>query len=275
MVIALVIYLDVLIVVNLYINYFLVRATAVMLRRNVTPLRVLPASAVGAAGSLMILLPDVHPILCVMIKVILGVGITLAAFGIQKRIDFLLSALAFLTVSFIFGGAMNALWSIAAPAGMFMRNGTPYFNIPIIGVALFTAVVYGGFRVFRIILDRRKPHRHAVVKIRCGNAEVTLDGLADTGNSLRDSFSGKPVVIASIDKVAILAPQQVVNYLDGKSDGLEGLRLAPCRTITSDGVVPVFPADILIDDKPADAMVGVTRDPLSGAECIFDPNIII
>lgn len=272
---ALVIYIDVLLVVNLYINYFLVRGTSLMLRRKVSPRRVILASAVGAVGSLLILVPDLNPILCVLIKIALGIGITFAAFGRQNKIDFLISSLSFLVVSFIFGGAMTALWNIAAPAGIFVRNGTAYFDIPIIAAALFTAAMYGGFRVFRTIIDRRKPQSHAVVRIRNGAAEVTLDGLADTGNSLRDSFTGKPVLITSIGKVAEISPPQVTNYLNGCSEGLEGLRLAPCRTITSEGVVPVFSAEVLINEKPADVLVGVTREPLSGADCIFDPNIII
>ena len=232
---ALIIYIDVLLVVNLYINYFLVRGTSLMLRRKVSPRRVILASAVGAVGSLLILVPDLNPILCVLIKIALGIGITFAAFGRQNKIDFLISSLSFLVVSFIFGGAMTALWNIAAPAGIFVRNGTAYFDIPIIAAALFTAALYGGFRVFRTIIDRRKPLSHAVVKIRNGAAEVTLDGLADTGNSLRDSFTGKPVLITSIGKVAEISPPQVTNYLNGCSEGLEGLRLAPCRTITSEG----------------------------------------
>ena len=267
---ALVIYIDVLLVVNLYINYFLVRGTSIMLRRKVSPLRVILASAVGAVGSLLILVPDLNPILCVLIKIALGIGITFAAFGRQNKIDFIISSLSFLVVSFIFGGAMTALWNIAAPAGIFVRNGTAYFDIPIIAAALFTAALYGGFRVFRTIIDRRKPQSHAVVRIRNGAAEVTLDGLADTGNSLRDSFTGKPVVITSIGKVAEISPPQVTNYLNGCSEGLEGLRLAPCHTITSEGVVPVFSAEVLINEKPADVLVGVTREPISGADCIFD-----
>ena len=113
---ALIIYIDVLLVVNLYINYFLVRGTSLMLRRKVSPRRVILASAVGAVGSLLILVPDLNPILCVLIKIALGIGITFAAFGRQNKIDFLISSLSFLVVSFIFGGAMTALWNIAAPA---------------------------------------------------------------------------------------------------------------------------------------------------------------
>ena len=68
---ALIIYIDVLLVVNLYINYFLVRGTSLMLRRKVSPRRVILASAVGAVGSLLILVPDLNPILCVLIKIAL------------------------------------------------------------------------------------------------------------------------------------------------------------------------------------------------------------
>ena len=127
-----------------------------MLRRKVSPRRVILASAVGAVGSLLILVPDLNPILCVLIKIALGIGITFAAFGRQNKIDFLISSLSFLVVSFIFGGAMTALWNIAAPAGIFVRNGTAYFDIPIIAAALFTAALYGGFRVFRTITEENR-----------------------------------------------------------------------------------------------------------------------
>lgn len=275
LVMALVIYVDVLLVVNLYINYFLIRGTALVLRRNTAPVRIIAAAGVGAAGSLMILAPDIHPAICVVIRLCFGALITFVAFGRQKRIDFLISALAFLLVSFAFGGGMTALWNLAAPPFMYMRNGTAYFDIPIIAAAVITAAVYGGFRLFRRIAERRKPQCRAVVKIRSGGNEVTLDGLADTGNSLRDCFSGKPVVITSLNKAAGVVPEQVAGYFSGAAEGLEGLRLTPCRTVTSDGVIPVFPAEVLINGIPADALVGVVRGELSGADCIFDPNIII
>lgn len=151
---ALVIYIDVLLVVNLYINYFLVRGTSLMLRRKVSPRRVLLASAVGAVGSLLILVPDLNPILCVLIKIALGIGITFAAFGRQNKIDFLISSLSFLVVSFIFGGAMTALWNIAAPAGIFVRNGTAYFDIPII--ARCTVYSRSVWRLPRVQNDNRQ-----------------------------------------------------------------------------------------------------------------------
>lgn len=270
-----VVYADVLVAVNLYINYFLIRATCLILRRAVVPLRAVLASAVGAAGSLLFLLPELHPVLGVLLKCALGVLVTLAAFGRQKRADFLLSLLCFLAVSFAFAGGMLALWYFAAPAGMLCKNGFTYFDIPIGAAAVITAAVYGIFRLIRYIMSRSRPKQHEKVLICCQGKKVTLDGLADTGNALTDSFTGKPVVIASLNAAREVIPPNVLDYLSGRLDGIEGIRLIPCRTVTSEGVIPAFPAQLVIGGKPIEALLGVSRQELTGAQCIFDPSIII
>ena len=272
---GMVIYADVLLAVNMYINYFLVRVTALILRRKLSPLRCVLASAVGAAGSLVIFLPELHPVLSVLIKTVLGFFVTLVMFGRQKRTDLLLSLLCFLAVSFAFAGGMLALWTFAAPFGMFYGNGCAYFDIPVGAAAVITAVVYGGFRLVKFITDRRRPPPHTRVTVRGNGTAVSLDGLADTGNSLRDSFSGKPVVLASLEAVRPIVPQYVLNYLSGSTGDIAGIRLVPCRTVLSDGVIPTFPAEIIIDGKRADALLGISKQDITGAQCIFDPCIII
>lgn len=269
-----VVYADVLLAVNLYINYFLIRGTCLILRRTIPPLRTVLASAVGAAGSLLFLLPELHPALGVLLKCALGVLVTLAAFGRQKRAELLLSLLCFLAVSFSFAGGMLAIRYFAAPAGMLCKNGFTYFDIPIGAAAVITAAVYGVFRLIRFIMSRNRPKRHERVLIRCCGRELTLDGLADTGNSLTDSFTGKPVVIASLEAAREIVPQSVLNYLCGRSEGIEGIRLIPCRTVTSEGVIPAFPAELVICGRPVEALLGITRQELSGAQCIFDPAIL-
>ena len=270
----LIIYADVLLAVNLYINYFLLRGTSLFLRRNIKPLRCLSAAAVGAAFSLVLMLPELHPALSVLTKLTSGVLMTLTAFGVQKRIDFALSALCFLSVSFAFAGGMAALWNFAAPLGMYCNNGCVYFDIPIGAAAVITAAIYGGFRLALFIIERRKPALRESVTIRAGGKEAVLDGLGDTGNCLRDSFSGKPVIVASGEKLREILPQNVLNYISGSSGELDGIRLVPCSTVTSEGVIPVFSAEVLIGGSPVEALVGVSRQKFPGADCIFDPEIV-
>lgn len=269
-----VVYVDVLIVLNLYINYFLIRAALLIMRRNKPKRRCVLAALIGAFGSLVILLPELPFVVIVLEKILLGALIVFALLGKQSPADFAIHLLFFLVISFMFAGVMLALWTFAAPIGMVYSNGTPYFNIPIAAIAAFTAAAYLLVRLIRYIADKRiHCDKISVVRISLRNCEIELRGLSDTGNGLCDIFSGKPVVICRFEKIAPLIPENVKNYFDGKP--AESLRVIPCRTIASQTLVPIFKANISIDGKDADGFVGVTKNPLGeDVDCIFNPKII-
>lgn len=269
------IYVDVLLAVNLYINYFLVRGTAILMRRDISAKRCILSAAAGAAFSPVILFPELPFIVTVLIKAGSGALIVLLAFGASKTPDFIISLLCFLLISFVYAGLMLGLWIFAAPFGMFYRNGTAYFDIPIIAVALFTAAAYGIVRLLRYISDRRAASaRYAEISITAAGRSVKLRGLADTGNSLCEPFGGKPVIICPLEKLGELAPPYVHEYFGGGTE-LEGLRLVPCHTLGGRTLLPVFGAEeITVDGRRADAVIGVYDRQIEGAECIFNPNLI-
>ncbi len=270
------IYADVLIILNLYINYFLIRGSSLIMRRRTSPLRCLLAAGIGAAASLVILLPSLPFFIVAIIKIALGVVIVFAAFGRLKPTDFIICSLCFLVISFMFAGLMAALWFFFAPFGMFYRNGAAYFNIPAGFMVLFTAIAYGIVRLIRFFSDRNAPDKAKVVVVM-GNESVTLSGISDTGNGLCDMFSGKPAVICAEDKISKILPENIRGYLSGEnSNNLEGIRLAVCRTISSETLIPLFKADgIIINGKNVDAVVGVCKKSLGGgADCVFNPKLI-
>lgn len=269
-----VVYVDVLIVLNLYVNYFLIRATAMIMRRVCTRKRCILSALVGALGSLVILLPALPFWGVVLFKIVLGALIVFITFGRQKTPDLMICILFFLVVSFTFAGIMLALWTFAAPLGMVWSNGAVYFNIPLSAIAAFTAAAYCAVRLVRFFADKRLHcNKICSVKITAGGNEITLRGLCDTGNELCDLFSGKPVVVCFFDKIAPLAPNEVLDYFDGKL--ADSLRVIPCRTVSSEALVPIFKADITIDGKSADGFVGVTKRALgSDIDCVFNPKII-
>lgn len=269
-----VVYIDVLIVLNLYINYFLIRATAMITRRVCSRGRSVLAALAGAAGALMILLPELPFLVVVLIKTGLGALIVFIAFGKQKPADLAMYTLFFLVVSFTFAGVMMALWTFAAPLGMVWSNGTAYFNIPISALAAFTAAAYCAVRLVRFFSDKRLHcERICAVKISSNDCAVELRGLCDTGNELCDLLSGKHIVICRYDKIAPIAPSNALEYFDGKIS--ESLRIVPCRTVAAETLIPIFKADIMIDGKAADGFVGITKKPLGDdVDCIFNPKII-
>lgn len=271
------VYIDVLVILNLFINYFLIRSSALVMRRGISAKRCLLAAAVGAVGSLVILLPELPFIVIALEKIAIGAVITFAAFGRQKPVDFAVCALFFLLISFVYAGLMTALWTFCAPYGMVFGNGVAYFNIPLAAIFAFTAAGYFAVRLVRFFADRRlKCAKICNVKITANGTEITLRGLCDTGNGLCDIFSGKPVIVCRYDKIAAITPESAGDFLNGILDESGELRLIPCRTVTSETMLPIFKIEeITVDGKPADALIGVTKNNLgSDIDCIFDPKII-
>lgn len=270
-----VIYIDVLLAVNLYINYFLIRGAALLLRRGISGRRCIIAAFIGALLSLVILFPSLPFWASALIKSVGSIVIVFAAFGKAKASDMIIHILCFLLISFVYAGLMLALWTFFAPFGMFYRNGTAYFDIPIIAVALFTALTYGIIKFIHCVIGRRSLSvKVREIVIACGDIQIKLEGIADTGNTLCDPFSGKPALICDVRYIAPLVPQSITSYLNGDISNVEGLRLVPCSTIMGESLIPVFFADkIIIGDKPVDAVVGVCNKPI-GTQCLFNPELI-
>ncbi len=270
-----VIYIDVLIAVNFYINYFLIRGASLLLRRTVTTKRCIISAAVGAVMSLVIFLPELPFGLSMMIKAASSVVLVWLAFGKTRPPDLIINILCFMLISFVYAGLMLALWFLWAPFGMFYRNGTAYFDIPIIAVALFTVSAYTIVRFIHYIMNKRTLSIAAhEISIRSGECCVSLKGIADTGNSLCDPFSGKPAIICNVDCILPIVPRNIVLYLNGEITAVEGIRLVPYSTIMGDSLIPVFTADsIIIGDRSVDAVVGVCAKPI-GTQCLFNPKLI-
>lgn len=269
-----VVYADVLVILNLYINYFLIRSAALFLRRPLSARRCILAALTGGLGALIILLPELPFFVIAAEKIALGALIVFIAFGRQKPADFAVCTLFFLIVSFAFAGVMMALWTFAAPYNMVYANGVCTFDIPLFAIAAFTAAAYCVVRLIRLLSDKRSRSAEISSVIICVNEnKATLRGLADTGNSLRDIFSGKPVIICEADKLSGIAPQWIYDYFNGTVS--EEIRLIPCKTVSAESLIPVFRADsITIGGKPTDAVIGVSKNSLGDdVDCIFDPKI--
>lgn len=269
------VYIDVLIILNLYINFILVRTAALFLRKSVDRRKCVFAALLGALGSMIILAPTLPFYVNIPYKILLCAGMVLIAFGKQKFRDFLVSGLFFLLVGFLFGGILTGIETVLAPNGMILNNGVCFFNIPIAALVSFTAAAFFLMKLVKRLTDS-KTKRFCTIKITQNGASVTLRGLCDTGCEVRDIFLGKPVIVCDYEKAAAVVPAEIVDYLAGKVEALEKIRLIPCQTVSSSAAIPVFKAQsILIDGKQADALVGISKSKLGDeVDCVFNPRII-
>ena len=270
-----VVYADVLVALNLYINYFLLYGTALMLRRGISRKRCVIAAVIGAFGSLIIFVPALNFALSALYKIALGAAMTFVAFGKQKPADFAVCALVFMVVNFIFAGVMNALWVFFAPVGMIYENGVCYFNIPIAAMIAFTAAAFFLIKLIKLIFGKfSRKENICEVKIFENGTEITLRGLCDTGCNVEDLFTNTPVIICCYEKISRIIPKNIEDYFSGILG--EKIRLIPCKTVASQTLLPVFKAEkILINGKSAEAFVGISKAELGeDIDCVLNPKII-
>ena len=264
------IYIDVLIIVNIYVNYFLLLATSKLTHTPITLKRLIFASVVGSFFSLVILLPKMNFILNMLIKLVTAGIVTGMGFGFGGK--FLKKTAWFFAVNLIFGGIMLGLWLCFRPSFIRFNNNYFYLDFSLLSLIVFTAISYFAVCFVRYLMDRGTGGEYEVF-IRLAEKSVGIKGIADTGNLMTDFFNGKPIIICgrkNIEKILKVPVPQA-------EDDWKGFRPIPCGTIGGTGIIPVFKADEVIiysgkEGKKVDAEIGISNEDV---EAIFNPKIIV
>ena len=233
------VYVDVLVALNLYVTWFLLLAAERLAGSRASRLRRGLAALAGGLSSLAIFLPELPFPLLFLGKLALAAIITLIAGGTANWKDFCKRMGFFFGANFLFAGCMIALWLLAEPSRLTIRNGTVYYHLPALTLAVSTILAYGAVRTFAFFRDRRTPERLT------GRAEIFLDGhqasctvFWDTGNRLKGP-GGLPVVLCCRELLEKLLPAEVAAVLEApeKAASLSGsgwearLRFLSCQSV--------------------------------------------
>ena len=123
------VYIDVLITVNVFIDFILILCTKKALCINTSFKKMLLASLLGGVQSLIALFPPLPFFLNIPIDVLCAAGIVLCAFGKCPFKCFIKRISVFLSLSFSFCGIMMFLYNAFKPKGMEVYNDTVYCNL--------------------------------------------------------------------------------------------------------------------------------------------------
>lgn len=284
-----VIYLDVLILINLYVTYFQILAVSVFTHRKTVWYRKLSAAGIGAVASLSIFIPQEMVLTLTLLKIFLCALIAFVAFGYTGFRAYAVSVLFLMLVSFVFSGLMLCVWLFAAPMKMLFINGTVYFGVDTMTIILSTCAAYGVVRIIRYILDKNgKTDGKYTVIIKNNGRECRLSALADSGNGMVDCFSGLPVIVCRRDMCADVSPpaiEMIENNSDISDIGtqmIKGVRIMSFSTVGKGGFICMFKAEsVVIDDEtneekyPVNALIGIVIGGRQEYEAIFNPKILV
>ncbi len=235
-----IVYADILIAVNLIVDYFLLRVTLSLLRVQPPTYRLLLSALLGGVFSLYIFLPDFGFFADIATRILMSASMMLVCLGFGNLKFFLRANAVFFTVSCSYGGIMISLWQLLKPKGMIINNSVVYFNISPVVLALFTALGYFLYLVFsRLFTISAKAASRCQITLYYGDKRVSATAIIDTGNSLRDILSDSEIIIG--DKSLLISLFGTLQHTEGELT--KRFRAIPCTTVSGTGFLKGFRCD--------------------------------
>ncbi len=239
-----VIYVDTLFLLNAGVDYLLLLSAARLAGEPLTRLRFALGGALGGLYAVALFLPGCSFLARPPCRLAAAVLMVLVAFSKSRRL--LRQVVIFFALACAFGGGVLAV-GLLGGRGLTLSGGVLYSGMDLKIVLLSAAGCYGA-----LTLAFQRAGRHAGLKgelrpvcLTLGERHTQLTALVDTGNTLTDPATGRPVLVAEAECLLELLPPEVrpgLADLEDPAGVLEGLeapwrrrfRLLPYRAVGVD-----------------------------------------
>lgn len=240
------VYVDVLIIINIYINYGLLLLTCFFKRIHPERLRLLFASLLGGIYSVIILVPDISDYIILFSRVPALMLMVYFAYGFKGRKDYVKNIFSFLTVNIVFAGAMLGIWLFLCPDSMYFNSGVVYFGIDAFTLIALTIGAYSVIRLMGFLTKSKISHGFVYDITVCLYGEKYLcRGFYDSGNTLQDPFSGEGVTIISAEVLGNKLTEKIFSSMSCTDSEIRA-RPIPVKTISGECVLPCLRAEKII-----------------------------
>ncbi len=210
------IYIDVVLIENLIMNYIILLATGVILKTKIKHIRLVGASLIGAIYSILTYVITIKIYSNFLLKLLLSVMIIYVAFNPQNIKNMWKALLVFYLTSFVFGGAAFALIYIVKPQDILMRNGLflgtyPLKTVVLAGIVGFVVIV-ATFKIVKSKITKKDIYKE--VKIEIDGKKIDLKAMIDTGNMLKEPITGASVIVVEKTVLYGLLPKDLLDNID-------------------------------------------------------------
>lgn len=242
------IYLDVIWLLNFFIDLLLIFLTSIILKRHVKKFRLILGAIVASLYIFAFFSPletfAYHP----LVKSSYSLLIIYASFGFIRFRLFFQAWLTFYFVNFAVGGGLLGLhffldYEMSFIKGTFATR-TSGFGSPISW--LFVAIgfpfiyMFSKHRFHSLETEKLRYDQIFPVTVIVGDIQLDLKGFVDSGNRLEDPFSRRPVMFIDFTQLSEQFPQSFVQFIKNSTFSneeipkeFEGkLFLLPYRTVS-------------------------------------------
>ena len=210
------IYVDVVLIENLIMNYIILLATGLILKIRIKHIRLILGSLLGAIYSIVAYTGILKVYSSFILKIILSIIIVYIAYNPQAVKKLCKELLFFYLTSFVFGGAAFALIYIVKPQDILMKNGLflgtyPLKTVILAAIVAFVVVI----TAFTIIKSKfTKKDMICEIEVKLNSKIIKTKALIDTGNMLKEPITNTPVVVIEHTLLYDCIPKEILNHLE-------------------------------------------------------------
>lgn len=210
------IYIDIIILENLIMNYIILYATGLISKNKIYYFRIFLSSLIGAIYSTIQYVSKLNIYSNPIIKILLSIIIVFVAFNPLNIKKMSKQLMLFYLTTFTFGGVATYLIYVLKPQEIMIKNGmfvgTYVLKVIFIGAILGSILLIVSFK-----LVKNKINKHDMIckiKIKINEKEKIINAMVDTGNMLKEPLTGNSVVV--VEKVVLydLLPKDILNNID-------------------------------------------------------------
>ena len=253
------IYLDFIMILNFFIDFILLITVSLILKRNIKTFKLMLGAFVGGL-SILLLFFNINSLLLFIIKILISIFMVLTSFGYRNLKYTLVNLLYLYMSSIILGGflyLLNLEFSYKHIGIIFYNNG---LSINFIFLIIFSPII------LYIYINQTKNLRNNYsnyynIEIYYNNRKYKYIGYLDTGNTLKDSLTGKSVIL--IDKRKLLF-------------NIKEFRLIPYMGVNGSSMIKIVKIDKLIfNGKEYNVLLGIMDNiSLDGIDVILNRNLL-
>ena len=205
------IYIDVLIITNMIINYFILKIISCIAEISTDQKRIILSSLIGSLFSFTIFL-NIPNSLALILKIFSVLFSSFIAFGYKSKLYFTKCVLYSVTVYFIFTGAVIYLFQNNRM--LYSNNFNLYLNINPVTLVFCIIFIYIIVYIADIVFYRQSKNLLYDIEIHIEDKRIKGKALYDTGFRVKDILTHKSLILCDYNFISEILSQDIKDNLN-------------------------------------------------------------
>lgn len=275
-----IIYVDVLIITNFVISYFLLLTASVLSGYTYSRKRIIMSAALGALSCLYIFVQLENPLSDAAVRMVSLLLCAVTAFGYRNKKKFIVQTVYYVVLNALLTGVISAL-SLKSSA-VYHNNMFFYFDINPVELVVLSVLIYVVLCISELVKERISPQKCITLDIYFDSFFIKdVKAFYDSGFKVKDIVSNKDVIAVSYVKLKEYIPPEIQrnieNFMTAQYEEVKCMFVPVIfNTLSGNGMLPAMKAEyIKANDRTIkNIIVAFTDNELSeNVDAIFGASV--